>query len=133
MPALLTSLLVKESLVVERTVQLLEHGHWKVLRWIAMILLDLLDVLDSSLDQLLCILLGPMTVVVMMQQYQKATSHVVLMDCVLVLDCGSLLQYQACSHMVSVTVYDNATNASLAQINEGILDWTVVHSSLHLI
>ena len=94
-------LLVKESLAVGRTVQLMEHGHWMVLRWIVVILLDLLDVLDSSLDQLLCILLVPMPVVVMMKQYQKATTHVVLRDCVLVLDCGSLLQWQACFLIVS--------------------------------
>ena len=42
------SVLVKESLAVERTIQLLEHGHMMVLRW-TVILLDLLDVLDSSL------------------------------------------------------------------------------------
>ncbi len=39
---------------------------------------------------------GPMSVVVMMQQYQKATTHVVLIDCVLVSDYGSLLQCQTC-------------------------------------
>ena len=43
--------LVKESLVVGRTVQLMEHGHIMVQWWIVVILLDLLDVLDSSLDQ----------------------------------------------------------------------------------
>ena len=44
-------MLVKESLVVGRAVQVMEHGHIMVLRWIVVILLDLLDVLDSSLDQ----------------------------------------------------------------------------------
>ena len=99
-PVLLMILLVKESLAVGRTVQLLEHGHWMVLRWIAVIILDLLDVLDNSLDQWLCILLGPIIMVVI-QQYQKETTHVVLMDCVLVLDCGSLILYKACCHLVS--------------------------------
>ena len=40
---------------------------------------------------------GPYYAMVVIQQYQKATTHVVLMDCVLVSDCGSLLLYKPSS------------------------------------
>ena len=76
-----------------------------------------------------------MTVVVMMQQYQKETTHVVLMNCVLVSDYGSLLQCQTCFPSVSDTniVYDNTTIDFIAQVIEPTLDWTVALLFLHLI
>ena len=41
---------------------------------------------------------------VVIQQYQKANTHVVLMDCVLVLDYGSLQLYKPCYPTVSDTI-----------------------------
>ena len=72
--------LVKESLVVGKTVQLLEHGHMMVVLSLVMMIPNMLNVRDQNLDQL------PFILVLMVETIKMVTTLVVLMDSVSVLE-----------------------------------------------